>query len=283
MMATFRQKYLRVSLRTLLLGITALCVWLGILGAAARREQRVVATLHKAGGSIHYDYEMVSGANSPDVRLMVDVNAVPSGPRWLREMIGEEWFTDVAAVTFDGCTLSESEFAELGDLHSVRSLFIRDTKIRSSNSDHVRSINDSDLQVLDRLANLQLVTLRNVDVHGEGLTYLARSIGLRSLNVIDSPLNDSAFASFKPPLMSLNLSGTKISDAALRDIASLPNLKKLNLVNTHVGDVGLWHLQNCTALERLTIALTDVTNDGVQKLQALLPSCKIMSTTIASH
>ena len=98
---------------------------------------------------------------------------------------------------------------------------------------------------------------------------------------------------------SLNLAGTKVTDAGLAPVAGLTNLRRLHLEKTGVTDAGLVHLKGLANLEYLNLYNTQVTDAGlanleglknlknvylwqskatdagVAKLQAALPACKI--------
>jgi len=54
-MFRMKSRWFRFSLRTLLLLIAALCVWLGIQVNAARRQKDAVAAILNTGGAVHYD------------------------------------------------------------------------------------------------------------------------------------------------------------------------------------------------------------------------------------
>jgi hypothetical protein len=58
-MAGMKSRWFRFSLRTLLLVIAVLCVWLGIQVNAARRQKEAVAAIQKAGGEINFDFQCV--------------------------------------------------------------------------------------------------------------------------------------------------------------------------------------------------------------------------------
>ena len=64
-MAGMKSRWFRFSLRTLLLLIAVLCVWLGIQVNAARRQREAVAAIQSAGGSVVYDYEIVPRPPTP--------------------------------------------------------------------------------------------------------------------------------------------------------------------------------------------------------------------------
>ena len=56
----------------------------------------------------------------------------------------------------------------------------------------------------------------------------------------------------------------------------MKDLEKLNLNFTKVSDAGLKDIATLTKLELLGLSFTQVTKDGVKKLQESLPKCKII-------
>jgi mono/diheme cytochrome c family protein len=100
-------------------------------------------------------------------------------------------------------------------------------------------------------------------------------------------------------IYSLNLAGTKVTDAGLAPLAGLTNLRRLHLEKTGITDAGLVHLKGLANLEYLNLYGTQVTDAGlanleglknlknvylwqskatdagVAKLQAAIPACKI--------
>src|SRR5262245_10359599 len=97
------KKWFRFSLRTMLVLITALCIWLGFQVNAARRQREAVAAILKVGGSVKYDFQMVLNPTIPsplNVSYKSLKDASPPGPAWLRHLIGDEYFQDVVEVIF---------------------------------------------------------------------------------------------------------------------------------------------------------------------------------------
>src|SRR6478752_1724301 len=110
-MTRMKRRWFRFSLRTLLLIITALCVWLGMQVNAARRQKEVVDAIVKAGGRVGYDYEVTPSfilstsatqrrllAHSMAPKYDINPNATPSSPAWLRDRIGADYFHNVISV-----------------------------------------------------------------------------------------------------------------------------------------------------------------------------------------
>ncbi len=70
-------------------------------------------------------------------------------------------------------------------------------------------------------------------------------------------------------LAELDLSDTKITDAALASIAKLPRLTWLNLNNTAVSDAGVAHLKTLTNLSYLNLHSTNVSDAALTSLAPL--------------
>jgi len=77
------------------------------------------------------------------------------------------------------------------------------------------------------------------------------------------------------PLVSVDLSDTKVSDAGLVHLKGLTKLQSLSLISTKVTDAGLVHLKGLTKLQSLNLSFSKVTDAGVKDLQTALPKCKI--------
>src|SRR5687768_798002 len=90
-----RRRWLRFSLRTFLLVLTALCIWLGVNVNQARRQKEAVAALKALGATVLYAHQR--GEGNPiffDPRKELDL------PRWLRDLTGDDFFQRVAWLYF---------------------------------------------------------------------------------------------------------------------------------------------------------------------------------------
>ena len=84
------------SLRTLLVAMLLLAVWLAVTTNRVRDQRRAVAALMDLGWSVQYDWERRSTSE-------------PHGPKWLRRIIGDDYFQKVVHVYFwDGRELDEA-------------------------------------------------------------------------------------------------------------------------------------------------------------------------------
>src|SRR5215471_19817094 len=115
-----RPRWLRYSLRTLLLLMTILCIWLGLQVNAARRQREAVAAILKAGGDIAFDYQLIRQPDGTLTKNPKPQEASPNAPRWLREYLGDEYFRRVEWVNVSKKTLSESDFQKLSELPDLK-------------------------------------------------------------------------------------------------------------------------------------------------------------------
>jgi hypothetical protein len=73
-----------------------------------------------------------------------------------------------------------------------------------------------------------------------------------------------------PHILSLNLSGTGVTDTGMKSLEVLINLSSLNLSDTKVTDTGMKSLEVLTNLSNFNLSLTNVTDTGMESLQVLL-------------
>jgi mono/diheme cytochrome c family protein len=72
-----------------------------------------------------------------------------------------------------------------------------------------------------------------------------------------------------PNILSLNLSGTTISDIQMKDIGKLKNISRLNLNNTSVSDKGIAELAGLSNLQYINLTGTPVSAKGLASLAGL--------------
>src|SRR5262245_16652414 len=174
-MSRMKTRWLRFSLRTMLLLITALSIWLGLQVNAARRQREAVAAILKAGGTVFYDYQMVprsAGVFSPD--RIVDPSQLPPRPAWLREQIGDDYFRTVVAVRFAAprASLQKADLDELAKLPQVREFVF---------AGNGTDLSDKDFTALSDLRNLEVLRLPRTRVNGSILASLPNPERLKYL------------------------------------------------------------------------------------------------------
>ena len=198
-----KRRWFQFSLRTLLIftAIAAVAVgWLGKRMEQKRNEREAMEALVKLGCYVEYDYEME------------DPNAKPPGPDWLRDVLGENFFSEVVCVSVmrRPPILSDSGLVNLKGLTQLQTLDLNGTKVTDAGLMHVIG-----------LPRLDFLSLANTAVSDAGLPQLN---GL-------------------PRLQTLNLTGTQVTDAGLARLNGLTKLQMLELHATNVTDAGVEDLQ----------------------------------------
>jgi hypothetical protein len=98
------RRWFQFSLRTLLIVTVVVAVIAGGLGRGIendRRESEVVKAVTSIGGCVYYDYERSGGGWS--------FGPEPNGPRWLRAIFGENFFSEVALVGLSDTIVTDTD------------------------------------------------------------------------------------------------------------------------------------------------------------------------------
>ena len=96
------RRYLTFSLRTLFILLTALAVWLGVVVNRAREQREAVKAIEALGGRVRYDWQRSTGVavmGYIDVKMLA-AKKRPSGPAWIRQIIGDDFFQSVLGTGF---------------------------------------------------------------------------------------------------------------------------------------------------------------------------------------
>jgi hypothetical protein len=204
------RRYLRFSVRGLFVVVLAIGAALGWIVGQAHIQRDAVAVIEKAGGSVLYDWEWGDGNKIPGGK--------PSGPRWLVDQIGVDYFGHVTAVEFSmqpGAT--DSTLEEVGHLTRVEVLY--------ANSP---SVSDAGLAHLAGLRNLSTLDLAGTNVTDAGLAHLKGLTHLKRLYLRGTHVTDAGLVHLKglTNLSSLYVNGSRVTDAGEHDIKqALPSLK----------------------------------------------------------
>lgn len=142
----------RFSLCTFLLLITILCVFLGIKVRQIHFQRQATAWVLHHGGTIVYEHQVMDSSHTSRRELG------PPGPKWLRAVIGDEYFVTPSGVQF----LRDP----VGDLSQLRNLpTLRTLAIYGGEVDDVTPL--AELQKLEVLglrcrSNCDLSPLKNL-------------------------------------------------------------------------------------------------------------------------
>ena len=204
-----KRRWFQFSLRTLMIftAIAAVAAgWLGKGMELKRNEREAMEALVKLGFYVEYDYEMEGPI------------AKPRGPDWLRNLLGENFFSEVVCVSVGRPpNLSDSGLVNLKGLTQLQTLDLNGTKVT-----------DAGLMHLIGLPRLDFLSLANTAVSDAGLAQLNGLPRLQTLNLIGTQVTDAGLARLKEltKLQSLELHATKVTDAGVEDLQkALPNCK----------------------------------------------------------
>ncbi len=191
------RRLLRFSVRGLIVVVLVIGAGLGWLVHEAHVQRDAVVGITAAGGSVFYDWERTN-----DVWIS---GGKPSGPRWLVDWLGVDFFGRVTEVNLGSSRLPDQALVEVGRLNQLQMVWVFDA-----------SFTDAGLVHLKGLTNLSVLGLSGTQVTDAGLVHLK---GLTQLS-------------------ELRLNGTQVTDAGLVHLKGLTNLKTLNLIDTRVTDAG---------------------------------------------
>jgi Leucine Rich repeat len=310
----FNRHRLRISLRVLMLLILLLGIWLGWRVNKARAQREAVAAVRKFGGWVHFDYEFKNGPVSvPRGHAIwkpswgtLSPGKSPSAPVWLRRMLGDEYFQDIAHVSLfvdivKGQAHAEpynigpadDVLAKLASQKGIRTLQIGGQQATNRGMAYVDSmtgleeliifpanqISDEGVAHLTGLRNLRVLFITNSQVTDAGLRHLSRLRSVEHLTLEGMGFSDRglAYLSEMNRLKSLSLwNGVPgMTDIGLASLGGLKDLELLDLRGCKVTDRGLEQLLGLTKLRALSLDGSLITQDGRNRLQASMPGLKI--------
>jgi internalin A len=206
------RKFLRFSVRGLIVVVLLIGVWLGWLVRSARIQHEAVAAIEKVGGSVSYDWGWSNGKSIPGGK--------PWAPRWFVDLIGVDYFGHVTIAWLSPpLNATNATLAAVGRLTRLERLVLIGT-----------SADDAGLAHLKGLAKLSSLNLGFTQVTDAGLAHLK---GLNNLSI-------------------LTLRGTNVTDAGLAHLKGLGKLSSLNLSFTHVKDAGIAELKRASPSLNIT-------------------------------
>lgn len=245
------------SLRSLLMltvVVAVSCSWLTVEMKKAREQTAAVATILKLEGRPAYDWQV----DASGIYLLP--NAQSPVPGWLRNLLEEDFFSDVIQA---GCLkgdTTDTDLEHMGKLTRLTAMMIISPHVTDAGVEHLRG--------LTRLGWLNLLCGQITDVgleHLKGLTRL-RSLGLSGSRVTDAGLEHlTGFGR----LQQLDLDGTRVTDEGLRHLSGLAHLRELSLNSTKITDAGLTHIKGLLELDALCLFDDRISDAGLEHLVGL--------------
>jgi hypothetical protein len=263
---------LKLSLRAMMLVVLLLGLWLGWQVNKAREQREAVAAVQRFGGWVHYDYEFVNGK--------LTGGRSPRAPRWLRRLLGDEFFQEVRQVSliyddstgkrFDNENVAACDdlLANVSRLPGLTVLLLKDTQATDEGMRHVGKM--TDLETLF-LSNATSIT-------DAGTSHLVRLKHLKWFLIGHSKLTDDSLAllSRLPGIETLMLQSNHFTDEGLARLCGKDRLKRLHigLGVVRVTDAGIAHLRDFKKLEVLDVQNSEVTAPGLDSLVKDLPNLR---------
>jgi hypothetical protein len=198
-----KQRWFRYSLRTFLIAITVICLWLGWKISGARQQHRIVFAVQELGGSVKYDFE-------PPVDDVFGKPLWPAESTWIDKLFGLDFDHDIVEVDLTNTNVTDETLQSMQRLWRLAFLDL--------SCSHITAQGFADLSNVKQLRELNLTQTQ------------ASDRDLQDIKSISS-------------LILLHLSYNPITDKGLEGLEKLPHLRELDLDHTQVSADGIDRLQ----------------------------------------
>jgi len=245
------RRFFRLSLRTLLLLVVLLAVWLGITFNRVRQQRAAVARIEQLGGSVQYLHEL----DPDDLTFPWRIDEpVSPGPPWLRRLLGPEFFETVVAVELNQTRVTDADLRIIGKLRGVVVAQLNCT-----------SVSDAGLYELRNWRKLRSLGLMDTQVTGAGLRHLASMPELNNLVLEQTAVDDQGLARLgaHKGLTSLSLGQTRVTSRGVEQLRSYPELSILSLHSTPTDDSAVPALVSLRKLDYLDVTGTNISVQGL--------------------
>jgi Leucine Rich repeat len=214
------RKYLRFSMRSLLVLVLLIGGFMGWYVRSVRLQRSAVAAITSSGGTVEYDIQL-SGASWP----------ASSVSTWVSDRLGIDYVGNVANVWLYGSVLeTDAHLASVSRLSRVERIGLTGS-----------SVTDVGLAHLSGMINLTRLDLSYTKITDAGLQHLEDSSNLSVLILNGTRITDSGLAHLKSlgRLSEIDLADTPVTDAGLTHLKGLHNLSVVNVTNTKVTAAGM--------------------------------------------
>jgi Leucine Rich repeat len=272
----------RFNLRTLLLVMTALSIWLGLKIGRENRLQQAINTVTNVGGHLKVH------DRSPDFPWGLWANRYELDFYGVSKPLPEATFAHFG--TFAPSNLSDLELSNTGvtdaslkyvgqlcdleHLSLANETYLSGEKIPGKRQNH---ITDTGLQEISGLTELKRIQLGGTDITDEGLKSLTEMWRLRCIYLEGTKIEGTGFAHLRllKDLLVLELNGCPISSDGYAELLKMPNLTCIGLNSSGTTDADLDRLSALPNLSIVRLAGDQVSEDAVKRFSAAHPNCKI--------
>jgi len=243
-----------------LLSVIALLIFAttGIVGIRHRQEERAIEVFQDLGAVLKFDVEY--DADGREI------------PRKLGA-----WEQALGSLGFDGPTLTVVDLQSVSVPVDVVPLLPEVRTLRGLFLLH-QPVDDRVLRAVADQSNLQLLVIGGNRTRLSGSEFASLTqLPLVTLYVVDCDVSDdnARHVSSITSLRSLNLAGTRITDAVGTRLGDLKRLNYLCVENTRITDNSVDAISTLKELQLLRIGHTAITETGANRLKAALPHCEI--------
>jgi hypothetical protein len=265
------KRLLRFRLRTLLVAVTAVSLYLGWHVHSTETQKTAVNAIRDLGGWVYYDFQIVNDQYDP--------KAVSCVPERLRTRLGYDFFHSIVHVNLvynkdgprrlDNSQTSDAALEYVGQLSRAEVVLLKEGQATDKNLHH--------LGKLKRLRRLHMWDAWQVS--DEGIRQLRNLRNLKYVHCSNAQLGDESLRIFAtmPQIEVLSLQGNHFTDKGLEYLAALPNLETLwmGVGSTRITDAGLEHIEKFKSLQRLEIQLSPISIHGLTHLLEGNPNLRV--------
>ncbi len=178
------------SLFALILAVAIPCGWFVIERDRAGRQNETAKWIKsRIGGLVKYDWELDSDGTYRS-------SAEPSGPVWLRDLLGGDFFDEIEEVSFSGVPVTDAAAERIKELTRLRYLWLDNGRITDGAFSDLKGltelrtlvldwnlITDAGLQDVQGFSQLSYLSIKGAHITDAGLVYLRGLSQLRQLHL----------------------------------------------------------------------------------------------------
>jgi Leucine Rich repeat len=248
--------------------LLGLGTWCCLQAAHARSQREMVREILSAGGLIRYDWQPFDRRYLGHYLPLYDRDhpAIPPGPTWLRQVLGDDYFQTVVAVALRRRDTDSVLRDVVYHLPSVEEIYLDGSPL-----------SDAGLQGITALRHLKVLALEKTHISDAGLAECASVSSVEYLSVAVTHISDAGLVKVVglTHLRHLNLSATDITDHGLDSISQMRSLESLELLNTAVSSKDIYRLAKLSLLKSLTLG-TKATDDESLREIAEFPALQTL-------
>ncbi len=192
------------------------------------------------------------------------VGYVEPNPAWLKRVLfGQHCEVEIDSVRFPE-TATDEDLRLLAHLPEITYLHLEDTQITDEGLIHIA-----------HLTKLETLDLSRTAITDKGLRHLARMRSLKELWLEQTDVGPELRGIEKiENLRAIDVACTDIGDGGVARLAQLPHLTDVNVSFTRLTDAAVLHLGNAPSLRLLTAVCTQFSNRAGVAFTERNPDCR---------